>query len=536
MKEIENLVQRAAKGDNKAFDELYKLTSKSVYFICLSFLKNESDAADIMQETYFAAFKNLDSLKEQDKFEPWINKIAVNRCKNLLKKKTPELLEDEILENLPSADSEVFLPEDYINNQEKRRIIMKIMQNKLSDVLYQTIILHYFNEMTVSEIAEVMNCPEGTVTYRLSAARAKIKKEILKYEEQNDDKLHGIAIIAFLPKILHAEAESLETPKILLNTASDTVLQNNTAATGTKTAAKAILKSAKAKIIAGAAAVSVIGAGAAALIVHNHNADNSAVTNTPSVTESSNNSDVSSNSNQSHEALSYWVESLNPTGEVYDSFDGSLFAEDITLPIDLTTLPFSVSDYSSFSEALSDESIISKPESYYVNIDDSSLELKNDDFYGDLKLCNFSENEMTLKQVYDNNWWYIDSYSDSNDINKIFFLGTDAEYDDYSSYDLNVLPNEEFLNGLIDKFGQPTSISSSLGTTKYDDSDSDGSDSTYYDLVYEYADCVVIITFLEIINEVEPSFHAVKLERVAYYTRECFDEYKKLYPDFPEEN
>lgn len=534
MNEIENLVQRAVKGDNNAFDELYNLTSKSVYFICLSFLKNESDAADIMQETYFAAFKSLGSLKETDKFEPWIKKIAVNRCKNLLKKKTPEPLEDEVLETLTSADGEIFLPEDYITNQEKRHIIIEIMQRKLSEVLYQTVILHYFNEMTVSEIAEIMDCPEGTVTYRLSAARAKIKDEILKYEEQNNDKLHGIAIIAILPKVLHAEAESLEIPNIFLNITSGSASQTG-ASSVTKTASKSILKTAKAKIIAGAAAVAVIGAGGgAALAVHNHNGSDSAVTDTPSVTESSSNGDESS-SNQGGEALSYWVESLNPTGEIYDSFDGNMFAESITLPIDLTELPYSVGDYNSFSEALSDESLISKPESYYVSIDNLNLKLKSDGIYGDLKFCNFGENELTLKQVYENNWWYIYCNSDYNDINKIFFLSTDAEYDDYCSYDLNVLPNEEFLNGLIDKFGQPTSISTSI-STKYDDSDSDGSESTYYDLVYEYTDCVVIITFMEIINESDPSFHVVQIASVSYYTRECFEEYKKLYPDFPEEN
>ena len=72
----------AKNGNKKAFDKLYKLTSNDVWFTCVSLLKDEENAKDIMQETYITAFLKLDTLKDEEKFCGWLTTIATNKSKN----------------------------------------------------------------------------------------------------------------------------------------------------------------------------------------------------------------------------------------------------------------------------------------------------------------------------------------------------------------------------------------------------------------------------------------------------------------------
>lgn len=213
-KQIKKLVEAMENGDNKAFEKLYNETSRTVYFICLSFLNNEQDAQDVMQEVYITAYNKVSQLQDKDKFVPWINQIAVNRCKNQLLKNTPMPMDPEDFVQMPVEPGEIFLPEDYIVDKEKRKIIMDIMRSCLSDIQYKTVILFYFNGLTINEIAEIMECPPGTVTYRLSVARGKLKQGILYYEGANDYRLHASAGIPFLASILAAEAVGLQVPNI----------------------------------------------------------------------------------------------------------------------------------------------------------------------------------------------------------------------------------------------------------------------------------------------------------------------------------
>lgn len=182
---ISHLVEKIKKGDNKSFEKLYKLTEREVWFTCISFLKNETTAQDIMQETYITAFLKIQSLEKSSQIRSWLNRIAVNKCKNYLKGKGEIQLDDEIFENQAIVDERISIPEEYISDKAKREIILSIMQEVLSDVQYQTVIMHYFNEMTVDEIAEVFECSRGTVLSRLNYSRAKMKTAIEDYENKS---------------------------------------------------------------------------------------------------------------------------------------------------------------------------------------------------------------------------------------------------------------------------------------------------------------------------------------------------------------
>lgn len=242
---ISHLVEKIKNGDNKSFEKLYKLTEREVWFTCISFLKNETTAQDIMQETYITAFLKIQSLEKSSQIISWLNRIAVNKCKNYLKGKGEIQLDDEIFENQAIVDERISIPEEYISDKAKREIILSIMQEVLSDVQYQTVIMHYFNEMTVDEIAEVFECSRGTVLSRLNYSRAKMKTAIEDYENKSGDKLHGVVVVPFFTTIFKEEAKSLAVPNITIKLPNGQTLATSATkgiATGAKSTVSSIVK------------------------------------------------------------------------------------------------------------------------------------------------------------------------------------------------------------------------------------------------------------------------------------------------------
>ena len=244
MKTIKELVLSAKNGNKKAFDKLYKLTSNDVWFTCVSLLKDEENAKDIMQETYITAFLKLDTLKDEEKFCGWITSIAVNKCKNKLKGKVEYQIDDEVLIAETETD-ELMLPEEYINKAEKRKVLLQIIEDTLSFNQYQVVLMFYFNELSIAEIAQALEISEGTVKSRLNSSRAKMKTAIEDYENKSGDKLHGVVVVPFFTTIFKEEAKSLAVPNITIKLPNGQTLATSATkgfATGAKSTVSSIVK------------------------------------------------------------------------------------------------------------------------------------------------------------------------------------------------------------------------------------------------------------------------------------------------------
>lgn len=305
--DVRALVARVVSGDMKAFEVIYQNTYRQVYYTCMSFLKNEQNVYDVMQDTYITALTHLQQLENPERITAWLNTIAVNKCRQFLGKKMPVQLDEATSTNI-LEENDNFLPESYVLNAEKRKIILNIMQEELSAVQYQTIIMYYFDGMSTSEIAACMECPEGTVSYRLSAARGKIKAGVQRYENTSGVKLYSSGTTALLTAVFLAETQGLVIPNFLTSVfsavfgaAAGTVLGTATggaavgtltggaaaggaggaatgvASAGVKTAGKlglkGLFKTLKAKIVASVVAASVVAGGAAGIIIHNRDKD-----------------------------------------------------------------------------------------------------------------------------------------------------------------------------------------------------------------------------------------------------------------------
>lgn len=280
--EIKALVLQAKEGNREAFGRLYAEVGRSVYFNCLKLIGSAQEAQDAVQDTFMTALLKLGELREPENFSAWVNRIAINKCRAYFRKPAAEELTDEALEVIPD---EGLIPEEYAADVQKRRVIMQIIDRELTAEQRRSVILYYFDSLSVEEIAQIMECPSGTVTSRLSAARKKIKEAVLIYEKKTDDRLHAVLPVPVLTRLLLAESQDMPLPPLSVfggdtpnadtsqNTQNTQNSQNSHANTVPEnTSAKAVsggktmLSTVKAKVIAGVCAAVIVGGGIAVAV------------------------------------------------------------------------------------------------------------------------------------------------------------------------------------------------------------------------------------------------------------------------------
>jgi len=213
--EVVQLVKQAMRSDDSVWGEIYEKTHRYVYFMALKFLRSEQDAQDITQEVYIQAIRSIGQLYSADSFFGWLRSIVYSKCKDLVKKKKPTLLEDEAqgwLENIPEIDDK-FLPDMTLDSAESRRMILELI-DALPYLQRQAVMFYYYDEMTIDQIAALMECPAGTVKSRLNYARQQIKNGV-KEHERKGIKLYGVATLPILVMLLREQASTLPIPPSL---------------------------------------------------------------------------------------------------------------------------------------------------------------------------------------------------------------------------------------------------------------------------------------------------------------------------------
>ena len=226
---------------DKELEKIYNEAYRAVYWTAFALLKNEADAEDVVQDTFITLIESYDSLKDKDKVLPWLKRIAANKCLDRIKLAKTDNMDDEFFDS-QEAVPEDFLPDSIIESAEARGIVMSIIDEALSREVRTTLILFYFDEMTTKEIADALGIPQGTVLWRLNFAKKKIKKEVERYEKENNTKLFSMAL-PFLSKLFIKEAEQMPfkaMPASLINLSASAKIPANGA--GTKIAINAAKK------------------------------------------------------------------------------------------------------------------------------------------------------------------------------------------------------------------------------------------------------------------------------------------------------
>lgn len=171
--------------DKAALIYLFKKYEKYLYNLCFSYIQNEQDALDLVQEIYIKVFNNIGKFNEKLPFHPWIRKISVNTCINYYsrnRKNNVVSLNYETGEGITISDS--IASDENIENEIIDKDIIRIIKKniKVLPENYRMIItLRFYEDLSYDEIAKLLDKPMGTVKTEIYRAKA-ILKESLKKE------------------------------------------------------------------------------------------------------------------------------------------------------------------------------------------------------------------------------------------------------------------------------------------------------------------------------------------------------------------
>lgn len=174
------LVDRARLGDRHAFDLLVLKYQSRLLSLVNRLVSNQSDALDVLQDTFVKAYRSLHTFRGESAFYTWLYRIAVNTAKNHLASKLKESkdvsVDDEATGEL-SVLQDLSAPDEEAGAEELQRAILHAIE-QLPDDLKQALTLRELEGMSYDEIALAMNCPIGTVRSRIFRARDHVVQEI----------------------------------------------------------------------------------------------------------------------------------------------------------------------------------------------------------------------------------------------------------------------------------------------------------------------------------------------------------------------
>jgi len=177
------LVERVQQGDKRAFDLLMSRYQHKLMSLVSRYISDYQEAQDVVQETFIKAYKALPKFRGDSAFYTWLYRIGVNTAKNHLaaKGRRPSASDVQV------EDAEVYdegyrlrnidTPESQILTSELEKAIYEAL-NSLSDELRTAFSLREFDGLSYDEIAEIMECPVGTVRSRIFRARDGIDQQI----------------------------------------------------------------------------------------------------------------------------------------------------------------------------------------------------------------------------------------------------------------------------------------------------------------------------------------------------------------------
>ena len=188
-KEIDlSLVRRAKKGDYRAFDLLVLKYQSRVIATAFKFVKERQLAEDIAQEAFIKSYKSIDSFREESSFYTWVYRITVNTAKNYLV--SLKRREEVVISDLTQDDSfypqklDVDSPQDILKATELRDLIFETLSS-LGEETRTALSLREFEGLSYEQIAEVVQCPVGTVRSRIFRGREMIEEAVGKHMKKN---------------------------------------------------------------------------------------------------------------------------------------------------------------------------------------------------------------------------------------------------------------------------------------------------------------------------------------------------------------
>ncbi len=182
----QQLIERAKKGDTKAFEELMKRTQTNIYNLGFRLLGNKEDAADLMQDTYIKAYENLDKFEGRSSFSTWLYRIATNNALMKLRKEKNKNISIDEIKKIGDKDYKIEIsdwyenPSLYFKSSELKQQLQKAIDS-LPPKYKSVFILHDIEELPISEVAKILSLSIPAVKTRIHRSRMFLREKISEY-------------------------------------------------------------------------------------------------------------------------------------------------------------------------------------------------------------------------------------------------------------------------------------------------------------------------------------------------------------------
>lgn len=184
------LIERLARRDERAFNELVRTYERRVFGVVLRMLGNPAEAEDLSQEVFYQVFKAIGTFRGDSKLSTWIYRIAVNLCKNRAKylkvRHTSDQTDiEEQAERVPLGEArhanvgQVERPDEMMEGRQVEKIVRDAIV-QLEPAFRECLVLRDVEELSYGEIGEITSLPAGTVKSRIFRARAQLKELVEK--------------------------------------------------------------------------------------------------------------------------------------------------------------------------------------------------------------------------------------------------------------------------------------------------------------------------------------------------------------------
>ena len=175
---MQELVEKAVRGDADAFLELMEMNSLSIYKTARGILKNDNDVSDAIQDTILTSFEKIHKLKNPQYFKTWLIRILINEC-------------NQILRHYKKVNTIEQVPETPRQDKSLAEFEFKEMLEQVDEKYRVILVLYYEQGFKISEIAELLELNENTVKTRLARAREQIRSAYFQEDTGKKDKSIG---------------------------------------------------------------------------------------------------------------------------------------------------------------------------------------------------------------------------------------------------------------------------------------------------------------------------------------------------------
>jgi RNA polymerase sigma-70 factor (ECF subfamily) len=181
---LENrLAQLARSGDRSAFGQLVDLYKDKIFHLAYRMTGSRQEAEDIVQETFMRVYANLDKYDSRWKFSTWIFRIGNNLCIDRLRKRRPTWSLDAENPDADGVDGYAMLPTNDASPED--RMVLSEMQKNIRDAIAQlpdkyrsVVVLRYLQDLSLNEIADILELPVSTVKTRLHRGRESLRRKL----------------------------------------------------------------------------------------------------------------------------------------------------------------------------------------------------------------------------------------------------------------------------------------------------------------------------------------------------------------------